>query len=59
MNTTCREQMSIDDINTGTNTQQSTSAAQSASSQEKAHEYKQRFPAASAAIPLQQEAPYQ
>ena len=43
MNTTIREQMSIDDISTGTNTQQSTSAAQSVSSQEKAHEYKQRL----------------
>ena len=41
MNATFREQMSIDDINTGTNTQQSTSAAQNAASQEKAHEYKQ------------------
>ena len=35
--------MSIDDISTGTNSQQSTSAAQSVSSQEKAHEYKQRL----------------
>ena len=43
MNTTFREQMSIDDISTGTNTQQSTSAAQNAASQEKAHEYKQRL----------------
>ena len=43
MNTTFREQMSIDDINTGTNTQQSTSAAKNAASQEKAHEYKQRL----------------
>ena len=43
MNTTIREQMSIDDISTGTNTQQSTSAAQNTASQEKAHEYKQRI----------------
>ena len=43
MNTTFREQMSIDDISTGTSTQQSTSAAQNAASQEKAHEYKQRI----------------
>ena len=43
MNATFREQMSIDDISTGTNTQQSTSAAQNAASQEKAHEYKQRL----------------
>ena len=35
--------MSIDDISTGTNTQQSTSAAQNAASQEKAHEYKQHL----------------
>ena len=38
-----RGQMSIDDISTGTNTQQSTTAAQNVSSQEKAHEYKQRL----------------
>ena len=38
-----RGQMSIDDINTGTNTQQSNSAAQNASSLERAHEYKQRL----------------
>lgn len=43
MNTTFREQMSIDDISTGTSTQQSTSAAQNAASQEKAHEHKQRI----------------
>ena len=43
MNATFREQMSIDDISTATNTQQSTSASQNASSQEKAHEYKQRL----------------
>ena len=43
MNTTIREQMSIDDISTGTSTQQSTSAAQNSSLQERAHEHKQRI----------------
>ncbi len=43
MNATFREQMSIENIGTGTNTQQSTSAAQNAASQEKAHEYKQHL----------------
>lgn len=38
-----RGQMSIDDISTGTNTQQSNSASQNASSQDRAHEYKQRL----------------
>jgi excisionase family DNA binding protein len=38
-----RGQMSIDDIGTDTNTQQNTSSAQNAPSQERAHEYKQHI----------------
>ncbi len=43
MNTTFREQMSIDDISKTPNTQQSTSAKQNSSLQERAHEHKQRL----------------
>jgi excisionase family DNA binding protein len=43
MNTTFKEQMSIDDISRTPTTQQSTSTAQNAPSQERAHEYKQRI----------------
>ena len=43
MEDTIRGQMSINDIGTGTNTQQNTSSAQNAPSQERSHEYKQHI----------------